>query len=241
MSQIVSFVTSSIGRKLVMAITGLLMIGFLVTHMSANLLVIFAPEAYNDYSHALTSNPLIYVAEFGLVALFVGHFISGFAVTLGNRKARPVAYGEKNAAGHTSRKSLASTTMIVSGLVLLVFVPLHLLTFKFGTWYELGGNADVRDLHRLVMEEFERPGFVLWYVGALTLFGAHAWHGFGSAFESMGVAQRGWIRGFGRVLTAVVWAGFCTVPIYVYLLAVGGSGCSTVKLAAARSNRSSAA
>ena len=90
MSQIVSFVTSSIGRKLVMAITGLLMIGFLVIHMAANLLVIFDPEGYNAYSHALISNPLIYIAEFGLVALFVGHIISGVAVTRRNRKARRV-------------------------------------------------------------------------------------------------------------------------------------------------------
>lgn len=223
MSQIVSFATSSIGRKLVMAITGLLMVGFLVTHMAANLLVIFDPEAYNDYSHALISNPLIYIAEFGLIALFVGHLVSGFAVTLQNRRARPIAYAEKNPAGHTSRKSLASTSMIVSGVVMLIFVPLHILSFKFGTWYDSAADPTVRDLHRLVMEEFQRPGFVFWYLAALTFLAAHAWHGFGSAFESMGVAQRGWIRGTGRLLTAVLWAGFCAVPIYVYFLAGGGS------------------
>jgi succinate dehydrogenase / fumarate reductase cytochrome b subunit len=222
-SQIVSFVTSSIGRKLVMAITGLLMIGFLVTHMSANLLVIFDPEGYNAYSHALISNPLIYIAEFGLVALFVGHLISGFAVTLRNRKARPIAYGENNPAGHTSRKSLASTSMIISGVVLLVFVPLHILSFKFGTWYQSAGQPEVRDLHRLVMEEFQRPSFVIWYLAAMTVLASHAWHGFGSAFESMGIAQRGWIRGAGQALTAILWAGFSAVPIYVYFLVGGGS------------------
>lgn len=174
MSQIVSFATSSIGRKLVMAITGLLMVGFLVTHMAANLLVIFDPEAYNDYSHALISNPLIYIAEFGLIALFVGHLVSGFAVTLQNRRARPIAYAEKNPAGHTSRKSLASTSMIVSGVVMLIFVPLHILSFKFGTWYDSAADPAVRDLHRLVMEEFQRPGFVFWYLAALTFLAAHA-------------------------------------------------------------------
>ncbi len=223
MSQIVSFVTSSIGRKLVMAITGLLMIGFLVTHMSANLLVIFDPEGYNAYSHALISNPLIYIAEFGLIALFVGHFVSGFAVTLRNRRARPIAYGENNGAGHTSRKTLASTSMIISGLVMLVFVPLHILSFKFGTWYEAAGDPHVRDLHRLVMEEFQSPLFVMWYLGALTFLAAHAWHGFGSAFESMGVSHRTWIRGSGQALTAILWVGFCAVPVYVYFIAGGGS------------------
>jgi succinate dehydrogenase / fumarate reductase cytochrome b subunit len=222
-SQIVSFVTSSIGKKLVMAITGLLMIGFLITHMSANLLVIFDGAAYNEYSHALISNPLIYIAEFGLLALFVGHFLSGLAVTLRNRRARPIQYGAKNPAGHTSRKSLASTTMILSGIVLLVFVPLHILTFKFGAWYDSAANPDVRDLHRLVLEEFQRPVFVVWYLAALTVLGAHSWHGFGSAFESLGVAQRTWIRGAGKTLTALLWAGFCAVPIYVYFFVGGGS------------------
>jgi len=222
-SQIISFVTSSIGRKLVMAITGLLMIGFLVTHMSANLLVIFDPEGYNAYSHALISNPLIYIAEFGLVVLFTGHLISGLAVTLQNRQARPIAYAEKNAAGHTSRKSVASTSMIVTGLVMAVFVPLHISAFKFGTWYDSTSHPGTRDLHRLVMEEFQSPLFVMWYVGAITLLASHAWHGFGSAFESMGIAQRGWIRGSGQALTALLWIGFCAVPIYVYFFVGGAS------------------
>jgi succinate dehydrogenase / fumarate reductase cytochrome b subunit len=206
-----------------MAVTGLLLIGFLIAHMSANLLVIFDAEAYNEYSHTLISNPLIYAAEFGLLALFVGHLVSGIAVTLRNRRARPVPYALKNPAGHTSRKTLASSTMIFSGVVMLVFVPLHILTFKFGAWYDSVDHPGVRDLHRLVLEEFQRPGFVVWYLVALTVLGAHAWHGFGSAFESIGVSQRSWIRAIGKALTAVLWAGFCAVPIYVYFFVGGAS------------------
>lgn len=223
MSQILAFATSSIGRKLIMAVTGLLLIGFLITHMAANLLVIVDGEAYNAYSHALISNPLIYVAEAGLLALFVGHFVQGIVLTMRNRSARPVAYGVKSPAGGASRKSLASSSMIFSGIVMLLFVPLHILGFKFGEWYDSASHPGTRDLHRLVVEEFQSGLLVGWYLFALTVLAAHAWHGFGSAFESLGVAQRNWIRGIGRGLTGIIWAGFCAVPIYIYFIAGGGS------------------
>lgn len=199
-----------------MAATGLLMIGFLITHMSANLLVLFNAEAYNDYSHTLVSNPLIYLAEAALVAFFAFHVFSGVLFYLRNREARPQPYALKSRAGYKSRKSLASSTMILSGLVMLAFVPIHLHTFKFGEYYEWAGHDHARDLHRLVIEIFHKPIFVLWYLIALPILGAHAWHGFGSAFESIGVHYRPWLAGFGRVLALMLTAGFMAVPIYVY-------------------------
>lgn len=222
-SRLRSFVTSSIGRKIVMAITGLLMIGFLIAHMAANLLVLFDAHAYNDYSEKLISNPLIYLAEAALVAFFAGHLVAGLAVWWKNRQARPEPYALKERAGHTSRKSLASTTMILSGLVMLAFVPLHIMTFKFGAWYEVTDDPQIRDLHRLVVEVFQKPVYVVWYLVALPILGAHAWHGFGSAFESVGVRYRPWIHGSGRALAVVLTLGFIAVPIYVYFFAGGGS------------------
>ena len=199
-----------------MAATGLLLIGFLVAHMSANLLVLFNRDAYNNYSHHLITNPLIYLAEAALVALFVGHLVAGILFYRRNREARPLAYAQKSRAGHTSRKSLASSTMIFSGLVLLVFVPIHLHTFKFGEYYEWAGHQGARDLYRLVIEVFHKPIFVLWYLIALPILGAHAYHGFGSAFESLGVAYRPWLRGAGQALAVVLTAGFMAVPVYVW-------------------------
>jgi succinate dehydrogenase / fumarate reductase cytochrome b subunit len=206
-----------------MGATGLLMIGFLITHMSANLLVLFDKEAYNNYSHKLISNPLIYLAEAALLAFFASHFLVGIVFYLRNRTARPQPYALKARAGHTSRKSLASTTMILSGIVMLVFVPLHLITFKFGAHYDWAGHENARDLHRLVLEIFHKPLYVLWYLVALPILGAHAWHGFGSAFESVGVPYRPWLAGFGRVLAVVLTVGFMAVPIYVWLFAGGPS------------------
>jgi succinate dehydrogenase cytochrome b subunit len=222
-SQLRAFIRSAIGRKIVMGITGLLMIGFLITHMAANLLVIFSSDAYNEYSHKLVSNPLIYLAEAALLAFFVGHFVAGILVYRRNREARPAPYAVKNPAGHASRKSLASSTMILSGIVMLVFVPLHLITFKWGAFYDWAGHDHARDLHRLVIEIFHEPLYVVWYLVALPILGSHAWHGFGSAFESLGVRYRPWLAGFGRALAVALTAGFMAVPIWVYLFSGGGS------------------
>ncbi len=217
MSRVVKFVAGPVGQKIVMGLTGLAMIGFLVSHMSANLLVFAGPGAYNAYSHALTSNPLIYLAEAGLVLLFVVHLASGIRVWLRNRAARPVGYHMKKRAGHTSHKSLASSTMILTGLVLLVFVPLHIRMFKFGPHYDTPGEPGVRDLHRLVLEDFQNPLLVGWYVLAMGVVGFHLWHGFGSAFDSLGLAHRSAIRRTGQIVAIAVAGGFVVVPLVVFL------------------------
>lgn len=214
-------VASSIGRKTVMAVTGLAMIGFLVMHLAGNLLVFAGPDTFNAYSHKLISNPLVYVAEAGLLVFFVSHFLSGFSVTLANRAARPVGYVVKRRAGHTSNKSVASTTMIWSGLLLLVFVPLHLWVFKFGPWYETTSPAPMRDLYRLVIEVFRNPVHAAWYVVAMFVIAFHLWHGFPSAFETLGVGYRPSIRWVGRVLAVALMGGFALIPIAVYFGAGG--------------------
>ncbi len=215
MNRLKVLLSTGIGRKMLMGFTGLALIGFLIMHMSANLLVLFSKEAFNEYSHALISNPLIYIAEFGLLAVFVGHFLTGFIVERGNRKARPVAYQESKGAGRPSSKSIASSTMIITGIVLLIFVPLHILTFKFGAWYTVEGHPDVRDLHRLVYEIFQSDFYVVSYVASLMLMGFHAWHGFGSAFESLGASHSKALRRVGNALAVVLAGGFIIIPIVV--------------------------
>lgn len=201
-----------------MAVTGLLLIGFLVTHLSGNLLVFAGAETFNHYSQTLVSNPLIVVAELALLALFVAHLANGIVLTRKNRAARPQPYVENQPAGHTSRKSLASTTMIVSGLIVLVFVPLHVWTFKYGPHYDSAAHPGVRDLHRLVLEVFGNPGWVLWYVAAMIVIGFHLWHGFASGFESMGLSYRRGLRSFGKLLALVLAAGFTLIPVLVYMM-----------------------
>jgi succinate dehydrogenase / fumarate reductase cytochrome b subunit len=201
---------------MLMGASGLLLIAFLVVHVCGNLVVFVGRDAFNNYSEHLVSNPLIYVAELGLLALFVAHFVAGLVVTSANRAARPVGYVVKRRAGGVSHKSVASTTMILSGIFLLAFVPLHLWTFKWGPQYASAADPAVRDLHRLVIEEFHEPLEVAWYVGAMLIIGMHLWHGFGSGFDSLGVSDRPWLRRFGQALAVAITAGFVIVPLAVF-------------------------
>jgi len=216
-STIARFLSSSVGRKILMAVAGLLLIGFLVMHMSANLLALVGAEPYNAYSHKLVSNPLIYVAELALLLLFVVHWVTGVLVWWHNRSARPHGYVATARAGHTSHKSLASTTMIWTGLVVLLFVPIHIAKFKFGPYYQFAGHQGVRDLHRLVVEVFQNPLWVASYVIVMVLVGFHLWHGFGSAFESGGISYRTSLRRAGQVLAVIIAGGFALVPVVIFL------------------------
>jgi succinate dehydrogenase / fumarate reductase cytochrome b subunit len=217
-SLVVQFLTSSVGRKVLMALTGLLLIGFLIYHLAGNLLVFSSAQAFNEHSHELIANPLIYIAEIALLALFVAHFVSGILVTLNNRAARPQGYVYKERAGHNSHKSISSATMIWTGIVVLVFVPLHIFTFKFGPYYASATDPKVRDLYRLVIEDFQKPWLVAWYVVAMLVIGFHLWHGFGSAFESLGIAYRKPLRRFGQLLAIVLAGGFLIIPVVIYMM-----------------------
>jgi succinate dehydrogenase / fumarate reductase, cytochrome b subunit len=216
-SRVVRLLRSSIGQKMLMGATGLLLLAFLVAHLIGNVLVFVGPATFNEYSHKLISNPLVYVAEIGLVVLFAAHFVSGFLVTRDNARARPVGYAMKRRAGGASHKSVASTTMFLSGLLILAFVPLHLWTFKYGPHYATSDDPAVRDLYRLVIEIFSRPLEVIWYVLAMVVIGFHLWHAFGSGLESLGVSYRRSLRWFGQGLAVVLTAGFVIIPIAVYL------------------------
>lgn len=206
---------SSIGRKILMSLTGLALIGFLVTHLAGNLLLFAGPQTFNHYSHTLVSNPLIYGAELFLLAIFLSHLLAGILLTFRNREARPIPYVAQGNAGRPSRRSAFSFNMILSGLVVLAFVPLHIWEFKYGPHYE-SAEPGVRDLHRLVVETFRNPYLTIWYMVAMAVIGTHLWHGFGSSFESLGVRYRKPVAWGCRLLAAVIAGGFLVIPALVY-------------------------
>ena len=210
--------SSTIGTKVIIALTGLALFGFLITHLAGNLLILAGPEAFNNYSHKLISNPLIYLAEAGLALIFVLHIWKTAANYFRNRAARPSGYEMKRPAGHTSRKTLSSTWMIVSGTTILVFVILHLKTLKFGPYYE-AAEPGVRDLYRLTIEVFQRPGYVIWYVVAMVLVGMHLRHGITSALQSLGAMPPGLTRkvlAAGAAVAVLIAGGFAVIPIWIY-------------------------
>lgn len=211
--------SSSIGSKLLIALTGLGLIAFLVVHLSGNLLFLVSAEAFNEYSHALVSNPFIYAIEAGLVAVFLVHVFKTVRLYAGSKSARPERYAVTRRAGGRSRKSLASSTMIFTGLVILVFVILHLRAFKFGAWYQAEGG--IRDLYRLQTEIFSKPGYVVFYMVSMVFIGSHLWHGVSSAAQSLGIDHPKYspkIIWVGRALAVAIAGGFFFLPLYTYLL-----------------------
>lgn len=209
---------TSTGSKILVALTGLAMVGFLAGHLAGNLLALLGPAEYNAYAHALISNPLLIPVEIGLIAILVMHMGTAISVVVRGRQARPDRYAVKKWAGGPSRKTVSSTTMIVTGSLILVFLLLHLRTFKYGPYYE-DSTTGFRDLHRLMVEVFQNPGYVVFYVVCMVLVGMHLRHGISSAFQSLGLMPRSWtarILRAGATLAIIVGAGFALIPVYIY-------------------------
>lgn len=211
--------SSSVGTKLLLGLTGLALFAYLVLHLAGNVLIFAGPEVFNEYSHALISNPLILPIEVGLLAIFLLHVYKAVTNYAANASARPARYVMKKYAGHTSRKSVASSTMIWSGLVIFLFVLVHVKQFKYGAWYQVN-NSDVRDLARLEFEVFSQPVWVVFYVIGTLLVGLHLRHGISSGFQSLGLDHPVYTRRltmWGVVLAVIIGGGLAVIPIWVYV------------------------
>lgn len=209
---------SSIGQKQIMAVTGLLLCGFLVTHMLGNFTMFLSSDAFNKYSHALTSNPLIYLAEAALAALFLAHIIMAFKVVWANKKARPVEYHSYKKSGRGG--TFASATMAYSGLMALVFLVFHILGLKFGTQYStMIGGVEMRDIYKTTVEYFQDPLHVGGYLVAMIALGVHTSHGFWSAFQSLGLSHPRYMPKIELLSTLFgfyIAIGFSVFPIFCF-------------------------
>lgn len=223
MKATISYFSSTIGSKQLMGLAGLAFGLFLFTHMAANMLILFDPKSYNLYSHALVTNPLIYIAEAGLVFFFVYHAVKGIFLSIKNNSARKSRYAILPSG--SKRTSWTARTMWAQGLIIVVFVVLHLITFKFGTLYDVTYDGKtVRDLHRLVLEVFAQPGYVIWYLVCLFLILLHLSHGMSSVFNTWGVRHPKYtpmIKTAGWIYAIVVVGGFVSQPLYVYFIYKG--------------------
>jgi succinate dehydrogenase / fumarate reductase, cytochrome b subunit len=216
--------SSSIGSKFLIAFTGLALLTFLIAHLAGNLLFIAGPDAFNEYSHKLVSNPLVYVAEIGLLAVFVLHIIKTVILVAGSYAARPHGYAKRKWAktkNDRSRKSVSSSTMIVTGTITLLFVVTHLATFKFGSYYET--PEGIRDLYRLQLAVFSNPAYVAFYVVAMFVIIFHLWHGVSSSMQSLGFNNPAWtprLQLIGRGLAVIIGLGFAALPVYTMVLGI---------------------
>ena len=218
--------TSSIGKKYVMAVTGLSLVGFMVTHLLANLTLYWPdPELFNRYPAKLHAwGPLLTVAELGLAGLFAVH--ASMAMWLGKDKneAGGKYAGERRGKGGNSRFGPAANGMTITGVLLLVFVVAHVLHFRFGPgvmegYTTLVDGEPARDLYRLVYEQFQDPVVTILYSVTMLFLGLHVRHGFWSAFQSLGAMKPEWskaIYGLAAAIAFIFTAGFLFIPIWLY-------------------------
>lgn len=220
---------TTVARKVALAVTGIGLFLFVCGHLAGNLLLFVGPRPFNLYSDKLISlGVALYVIEGILLAAFLLHLITGIMTALDNRKARGSRYEVTTGRGDPSKMTVSSKTMIWTGLVLLVFIPIHILNFKYGPgiaegyYMDIDGNR-VRDLYRLVVESFQSPLYVAWYVAAMVLLGFHIRHGFWSALQSLGVHHPRLtpvVYSLGVVVGVILGIGFLLIPVWFFL---GGS------------------
>jgi succinate dehydrogenase / fumarate reductase cytochrome b subunit len=217
----VLFYRSTIGKKIIMATTGLIGIGFVVGHMAGNLQAFVGRDKLNAYG-ALLHGPLgelLWVVRVVLVAAVVLHVLMAYQLTLRARAARPVGYEQRRPQVST----WASRTMRWGGALLLVFIILHILHFTTGQvdpagWHDRLDAAGRRDVYGNLVASFRLWWVASFYVLAMIFLGLHLYHGAWSSVRTLGYAKpspRPLHRRIALVIAAVVWLGFTVVPLAV--------------------------
>jgi succinate dehydrogenase / fumarate reductase cytochrome b subunit len=203
---------SALGKKLMMAITGLGFCGFLTVHLAGNLTIYGGKDSFNSYSELLYAwGPLVTLAELGLAAFALVHILTGATLFYQNLKARPQRYSVNKSAGG---RSLGSRTMSYTGIVLLAFVIFHLINFHF---VDKTGTT----IYEIVSGAFNNPVYVIIYVIAVVIAAVHVSHGFWSAFQTMGANHPKYmplIRKIGVAFSLIVGIGFGALPVYLFFI-----------------------
>ncbi|MGH2569198.1 MAG: succinate dehydrogenase cytochrome b subunit [Bacteroidota bacterium] len=214
MKSLLAFLRSSIGKKVLMSLTGLFLCIFLVEHLVGNLLLLKDDGGvlYEAYAEFLVANPFIRTMEFVLFAALLGHALSGVIVWLENRRARPNNYDVYKLNENTP---FASRITMVSGSVIFLFLVVHLRTFFVPT--RLGD--DHSSLYFLVQQAFSNAWYSAFYILALVVLGYHLRHGFQSAFQTLGIRGKryeGLLNAVAFLFWFVIPLGFAIIPVYFY-------------------------
>lgn len=228
-----NFLTSSIGKKVIMSLSGLFLISFLCVHLALNLLLIFdnSGAMFNLGAHFMATNPIIKIIEPVLAIGFLIHMIWAAALTLQNMKARPIGYARTT---QGSNCTWASRNMFILGGLVFIFLAIHLFNF----WWKIKFAGDplltsvmvdgveMENTYALVASLF-KGSFIycgIYILGAIFL-GLHLTHGFWSAFQSIGFSNQIWekrLKCVATVLAVLIAAGFSIIPLY-FLAGLGGN------------------
>lgn len=218
--RMLAFLKRSVGQKFIVGLTGLGLCLYVLIHVSGNMLIFAGSDSYNLYAHGLHEFFLIEILEIGLLALFVGHILFALRLAWKNRRARKEQY-KQDAAGD-KKTPFTHAWLVFQGLALLAFLVWHLLTFKFGPYYETSLHGQtMRDIYRLVVEVFQSPFYVVGYSLALLILSIHLGRGFSASLRSLGLSHPGhlpWVERVGWLFSALVSLGFLSQPLYVYFI-----------------------
>jgi len=233
MNSITGLFKSSLGKKYLMAATGVLLLGFVIGHLIGNLQVFGPPELINHYAHFLKSKPLLlWGVRLSLLVIVGLHIATALHLTVANKEARPVEYASPPTYGSTWQ----SRYMLVSGLVIVAFVLYHLAHFTvllpgingFGDFRRLeailpGGDKG-QDVYAMMVLGFQVWWVTIFYLVAQGLLFAHLGHGLASMFQSLGFRNHVWwprINCLAKVVSTAIFIGYAVIPIAIYLRLVG--------------------
>ena len=213
---------SSLTKKYVMSLAGLFLLSFLLVHLTINLLILLNDKSvlFNEAAHFMGTNPAIQVFQWVLFGGFILHIIVGIILQIQNWLGRPKGYKKKG----NSEENYFSKFMIYTGLIMAVFLAIHLGDFFVLKMQGLvpevhGGHGEMEDMGKLVIEKFHMGGYVIFYVTALLFMGFHLDHAFQSAMQSLGLNHAKYMpffKGLSRFLAIVITLGYITIPLVIY-------------------------
>lgn len=214
-----NFLTSSIGKKFIMSITGLFLVSFLCVHLTINFFLMFGDGTlYNEAAHFMGTNPVMKVLEPILALGFIIHIIYSAFLTLENQKARPVKYKKQTLRNSSTWQS---RNMFILGSLVFVFLVLHIIHFfweiKFG---HPPMRGELEDVYKMVYELLVQPWYAVLYIAGSILLGLHLSHGFWSAFQTVGwsgTLWRGRLTIIAYIFATLMALGFAIIPIVLML------------------------
>lgn len=220
MNRALRFYRAAIGKKVVMGVTGLIGIGFVIGHMAGNLLAFDGPDAINAYAHFLqSSGELLWILRVVLISAVVLHIVAAVQLTIQNRAARPQGYESREPQVST----WAARTMRWGGVILVVFIVLHIMHFTTGDW-QPGGFFSDTDVFTNIVLSFRIWWVTLFYLVAMVALFLHVYHGAWSSVRSIGLSPPSanpLQRRVALALAVLLFIGFSAVPIAVFLGVIG--------------------
>ncbi len=221
MSKKTGFLQTSVGKKYLMAVTGLILIGFVIGHMVGNLQIFAGQDKLNAYAQFLQGlGPLLWVVRLILLATFAVHIVTAIRIVMENMKARPVPYKVQK----TNEASFASRTMKQTGPIILAFIVYHLLHFTLGTidpsFSELKDTQGRHDVYSMVIHGFSSPLVSLAYIASMFLLCLHLSHAFFSIFQTFGLNNPKFdakLKFVSNILAFAIFVGNSSMPVAVLL------------------------